>query len=382
MILVAQNIGATSFAPGLDQHNDGAVNVFDMIVVAQHIGTDYTGSNPPTNSSPTCTPTIPSTEVCDNVDNDCDTYVDEDHPISTTCGIGACASTGSINCVSGVEQPDSCIPGTAGIETNNCNDNVDNDCDGPRDCSDSDCSADPACIGGASPWLEEDWDYSSTTQMLSQPHLERYEYSGQIELITDSTAPWPSKKAFTVVNSGGMDIWFCWDGCSQSNLSPWPGPQTSREIWQETYIKFDSHWKTDFGGSGNPDHKTFFFFGPNSVPRWELKFGVYGGSLVCFSSDEGIPPTTNNPNHDTEVWDGEWHQVRVHIDMGSGGSTSAYEMWFDGVKRCGSTSLPTYLPSSYYWEKISLGRNLNQQATPDQKVWYGKTSVWTQDPGW
>ncbi|RMG48278.1 MAG: hypothetical protein D6718_02190, partial [Acidobacteria bacterium] len=63
-----------------------------------------------------------ATEQCDNIDNDCDGTVDS---FTTTCGVGACAATGT--CTNGV---DSCQPGTPSEEI--C-DNVDNDCDGTVD---------------------------------------------------------------------------------------------------------------------------------------------------------------------------------------------------------------------------------------------------------
>ena len=65
---------------------------------------------------------------CDGVDNDCNGLVDDGYiSQSTTCGAGACASTGTTSCVAGVES-DSCVPGT-GSADDNC-DGIDNDCDG------------------------------------------------------------------------------------------------------------------------------------------------------------------------------------------------------------------------------------------------------------
>jgi hypothetical protein len=73
---------------------------------------------------------IPSDEICDGVDNDCDGYIDEDIlPTPTICGVGACASVGELTCYQGIPT-DTCQPGTPSPES--C-DNVDNDCDGAVD---------------------------------------------------------------------------------------------------------------------------------------------------------------------------------------------------------------------------------------------------------
>ncbi|TNF32345.1 MAG: HYR domain-containing protein [Deltaproteobacteria bacterium] len=72
--------------------------------------------------------------ACDGQDNDCDGLQDEGYvPTSTTCGVGGCASTGSLVCQSG-SLYDTCSPGTASA-TEVC-DGVDNDCDGLTDASD------------------------------------------------------------------------------------------------------------------------------------------------------------------------------------------------------------------------------------------------------
>ncbi|MBW2991576.1 hypothetical protein KY348_07815 [Candidatus Woesearchaeota archaeon] len=95
---------------------------------------------------------------CDGVDNDCDGVADEDYvPASTECGIGACASTGTLTCVDGVEV-DTCTPGAPGADDATC-DAVDDDCDGVADedyvslvteCGVGECAAvgSTSCVGG------------------------------------------------------------------------------------------------------------------------------------------------------------------------------------------------------------------------------------------
>ena len=80
----------------------------------------------------TCTPTgFPDTN-CDNIDDDCNGQADEGYvPITTNCGVGACARTGTSSCVGGVVQQN-CTQGTPAANDATC-DNIDDDCDGSKD---------------------------------------------------------------------------------------------------------------------------------------------------------------------------------------------------------------------------------------------------------
>ncbi len=80
-----------------------------------------------------------ATEICDGIDHNCNGATDDVTPVATTCGVGACAATGTEQCENGA-LVDNCSPGTATTEI--CNDELDNDCDELTDLDDSDCCAD------------------------------------------------------------------------------------------------------------------------------------------------------------------------------------------------------------------------------------------------
>ncbi len=84
--------------------------------------------------------------TCDGSDDDCDGEFDEDFPERpTTCGIGACASVGSLRCQAGAEVDD-CVPGPPAFDDSVCN-GIDDDCDGLVD-EDADLDGDglPNCV--------------------------------------------------------------------------------------------------------------------------------------------------------------------------------------------------------------------------------------------
>ena len=109
----------------------------------------------------TCSPGTPSLESCNDVDDDCDGSVDEDLTQATSCGVGACSSSGTETCSAGSWTGDTCSPGTPSLES--CND-VDDDCDGSVDedltqatsCGEGECTGNTGletCTAGS--WEED-----------------------------------------------------------------------------------------------------------------------------------------------------------------------------------------------------------------------------------
>jgi alpha-tubulin suppressor-like RCC1 family protein len=81
---------------------------------------------------------------CDGVDDDCNGQTDEDYaPVPTSCGVGACARTSTSSCVSGSVRSN-CTPGTPAASDATCDD-VDDDCSGQRD---EDYVSQPTSCGG------------------------------------------------------------------------------------------------------------------------------------------------------------------------------------------------------------------------------------------
>jgi hypothetical protein len=78
-----------------------------------------------------CATGIPSSDAnCDGIDNNCDAQTDEGYvSVQTSCGVGACAATGSTSCVLG-GVVESCTPGNSTAEV--CN-GIDDDCNGEID---------------------------------------------------------------------------------------------------------------------------------------------------------------------------------------------------------------------------------------------------------
>ena len=96
-----------------------------------------------------CTAGTPAADdaTCDGIDDNCNGAPDENFASNgTSCGVGACAATGTTSCVAGAVQ-DSCTPGAPSAEI--C-DGLDNDCDGVTDNASIRVEANKHTVGGGS----------------------------------------------------------------------------------------------------------------------------------------------------------------------------------------------------------------------------------------
>jgi RHS repeat-associated protein len=123
---------------GVDEDCDGAIDDdFDMLATECGVGACHAEGEVSCIAGQvvdSCSPGSPaaSDATCDGRDDDCDGAVDENFPVLvTTCGVGPCSSSGESRCVSGVVV-DSCTPGTPAANDAVCN-GVDDDCSGTAD---------------------------------------------------------------------------------------------------------------------------------------------------------------------------------------------------------------------------------------------------------
>ncbi|MGV8087184.1 MAG: MopE-related protein [Candidatus Woesearchaeota archaeon] len=85
---------------------------------------------------------VPVTEICNSIDDDCDGIIDDGLTRVTTCGLGVCSNnTGFETCTSGVWNSNTCNP-YSGATNEICDGAIDQDCDGLVD---ENCT----CVSGA-----------------------------------------------------------------------------------------------------------------------------------------------------------------------------------------------------------------------------------------
>lgn len=222
------------------------------------------------------------------------------------------------------------------------------------------------------PDLVEDFStYTSTSNLISNP---RGVYNIVEDFRTDRIT------LDTSIGYGSSDRSMRYDypsgtGTDYTISRSLPIPGGAQEVWVEAIVRFSPN----FSIAGNGQQAG------NALKT--LHVGVRGVAGRFGLNFEGSSMRAEGPNDDydglyisggpsaSSVMDGQWHILRYHVRLGA---TDFHEYWVDGMHR-GSQTGRTAASSLI---AVSLAKNLNKLAPNAQSLWWGKVSVWTQNPGW
>ena len=253
---------------------------------------------------------------------------------------------------------------------------------------------------GEGVWLEQVWNYSSTSAMRADPNIEGAGDAGgrgeSRPVVLSQPGPWGGNQALENYFGITPDTW------QPQVATNWYFPRTERELWIETWIRFGDTWSIGPGNStyaaynGNVDHKTIFIW-EEGWRRWEVKFGpnanmdanlqyVSGGDCVASAASHDIfygyltfPDSRGKCNAQRDVWDGQWHRFRIHVKMGTG--DGAMQVWWDDSLVIDRQGLNTQSGNNRFMG-ITFGGNRNQGTDVPMSFFYGPARLYRNNPGW
>src|SRR5690606_36279985 len=119
--------------------------------------------------------------------------------------------------------------------------------------------------------------------------------------------------------------------------------------------------------------------------RFELKICQQGSRLTIGGPPGNTIEDVNPGLRAEDYWDGQWHVYRLHFKFPSSADAAdgALGAWVDGRKvysRTGLRADPKYANDAFYG--VALGANLNQGPAEEMSLWWGRVSVWRENPGW
>ena len=184
------------------------------------------------------------------------------------------------------------------------------------------------------------------------------------------------------------------DGCNSITNTRSVGFPRSEEVWIEVAVRWSANFTTTNYACPPNDHKLIFGgTTQGNTYRWQLKVGADSGPDHTVSVRAAGRNTAENDERRvsgiraSDLWDGEWHIVRLHWKHSSPantGANGAQELWIDGELLYSETGITNRTDSGAqdYINGIALGRNKDDgPGGVLMSLWWGYAKVWTQDPG-
>ncbi|MEQ9400314.1 MAG: hypothetical protein RJQ04_14215 [Longimicrobiales bacterium] len=264
-------------------------------------------------------------------------------------------------------------------------------------CSQGATASPPVQDSGA--WFEEDWEaYADRAELAGTYHvgLSGAGADGDVAVVTGLTGtPGGFTRAVEVRFHDISAARSCGYEPGAGVVVPLPDAARDRpdELWLEVPIYLAPGYTTNHGCNAFSEHKFLFLFdqrGDNG--RWNVMMGSAGSELRVYpNADPGGVLVARVPGTDPSSFDsprldidselvGTWSTMRLRTRLGPDG-TGLSQLWIDGVMVLDDRGLSTD-PGSQYFQRISLGANMNQRPASPVMWRYGPLKVYIEDPGW
>lgn len=176
-------------------------------------------------------------------------------------------------------------------------------------------------------------------------------------------------------------------------------PPGTTEFWLRTRVRFSANWTNANPNctSPQPDYKWLLYWLQKNVTglkRFDLRPGTANSHWSCLPP--GWPTQQNapisvcqpgrgspNPMPTSEIWDGQFHDLEVHIKIESGPDRSTYQWRIDSTLICNyTTGYGSNIGlAGNAIDRVNIGANRNLGATEEMYLWWEYMRIWDTDPG-
>lgn len=256
------------------------------------------------------------------------------------------------------------------------------------------------------PWFAEYWAYTDSANLASDPNgwYGGDNATGGYPVFVDTltSTPWGG--------TGGLMLKFDSTNTCATAGEPSVGKTVSfpnasnSELWHRAWVRFDSDFRTDECGTSTA-HKMWFFLSGSTTPGGTGGFSSHGryeiingrkasatDSLTLTGISEGVllwadttldgassnTAATTGVNVRTDLWDGAWHLIDIHIKGGS--STGAFTLYVDSVIWIDTINANLGAPSGDGFSGMAWGRNINDWTQSDFSWFMGPWQTYTEQP--